>query len=303
MSNNHIRLGIYFILYLVLVYFIIGFLFLLKEYPLYNVFSSLKLSTGYEYLTNNHLDNDLIIKSFLYALIFPILNYIISNNMKGHNNLYGDAKFANKNEMKKKMNLYRDEGIIVGMDKSGNLLKNDPSKFIALAAPTGTNKSVSFVVPNLLEWAESIVVLDIKKENFNITSKYRKFILEQEVYIFDPFSHHTHRYNPLGYVDMKDTKERDVELAKIAATLYPTQGNGDKDIWPLAARSLFLAYVYLCNDLLTNFKAKPILELIDFTPEFTLAGILDLATNFKIQIDNDGEVPLVITCKSITYNH
>ena len=214
--------------------------------------------------------------------------------MKGHNNLYGDAKFANQKELKKNMNLYRNKGIIIGMDKNGKLLKNDPSKFIALSAPTGTNKSVSFVIPNLLEWDESIVVLDIKKENFNITSKYRKFILKQDVYIFDPFNYKTHRYNPLGYVDMKDNKERDVELAKIAATLYATQGNGDKDIWPLAARSLFLGYVYLCHDLLTNSEAKSVIDLLEFTPEFTLAGILDLATNFKIQINHE-EQPLMIT--------
>lgn len=295
MLKTNINFLILTLAYLVLVYFIIGFLALLELYSFYNVISSIDLSSGYVYLTNDALDYDLIKKAFLYALIVPGIIYLFSNNMKGHNNLYGDAKFANKKELDKKMNLFRDKGIIIGMDKSGKLLKNDPSKFIALSAPTGTNKSVSFVIPNLLEWDESIVVLDIKKENFNITSKYRKFILKQDVYIFDPFNYKTHRYNPLGYVDMEDIRERDVELAKIAATLYPTQGNGDKDIWPLAARSLFLGYVYLCHDFLTNSKAKSILELIDFTPEFTLAGILDLATNFKIQINDDEEPPLVIT--------
>jgi len=283
------------ITYLLLVYFIIGFLALLEGQSFYDVISSISLSSGYIYLTNYSIDYNLIIKAFIYASLVPAIIYLFSNKMKGHNNLYGDAKFANKKELKNDMNLYQKKGIIIGMDKTGELLKNDPSKFIALSAPTGTNKSVSFVIPNLLEWEESIVVLDIKKENFNITSKYRKFILKQEVYIFDPFNDKTHRYNPLGYVDMEDSKERDIELAKIAATLYPTEGNGDKDIWPLAARSLFLGYVYLCHDLLTNLKAKPILNLIEFKPEFTLAGILDLATNFRIQINSGEEQPLVLT--------
>lgn len=290
-------LSIFFILgaYLVFVYFIIGFHVLLEHYSFYSAISELKLYTAYEYLIQDNLNYLMIKKSFLYASLIPILVYLFTNKMKGHSNLYGNAKFANQKELKNKMNLYRDKGVIIGMDKKGKLLKNDPSKFIAIAAPTGTKKSVSFVIPNLLEWEESVVVLDIKKENFNITSKYRKFILKQDVYIFDPFNYETHRYNPLGYVDMENRKERDVELAKIAATLYPTQGNGDKDIWPLAARSLFLGYIYLCHDLMTHENAKPILNLISFNPEFTLAGILDLATNFKIKINNSNEEYLVIT--------
>ena len=272
-----------------------SFLILLQQHTFYDAITSINIFTGYTYLTQYDLDFNVIKKSFLYALLIPGVIYFFSDKMKGHDNLYGDARFANKKELKGSMNLYRNKGIIIGMDKSGKLLKNDPSKFIALSAPTGTNKSVSFVIPNLLEWEESAVVLDIKKENFNITSKYRKFILKQDVYIFDPFNHKTHRYNPLGYVNMDDSKERDVELAKIAATLYPTQGNGDKDIWPLAARSLFLGYVYLCHDLLSNKKAQAILNLINFSPEFTLAGILDLATNFKIKINTGDEQPLDIT--------
>jgi len=294
MNNKYVRLGILFVFYIVVVYFILGFLYLLKGHSFMNAFFSLNVYSGYEYIINYGVKNILVLKSFLYALFFSGIIYVLSNKMKGHDNLYGDARFANKKELKNTMNLYRKKGIIIGVDKKGELLKNDPSKFIALSAPTGTNKSVSFVIPNLLEWDESVVVLDIKKENFNITSKYRKFILKQEVYIFDPFNKNTHKYNPLGYVDMHNEQERDVELAKIVATLYPTVGNGDKDIWPLAARSLFLGYTYLCHDLLTNSEVQPILNLIDFTPEFTLAGILNLATNFKIQINSGSEQPLLI---------
>jgi len=295
MIKNSISYFIVLLAYLALVYLIISFAALLQYSSFLEALSSLDYSVGYRYLTGDHVDGVLVKKAFLYALIPPALILLFGNRMKGHDNLYGDAKFASKKEMEKEMNLYRDKGIIIGMDKNGDLLKNDPSNFIALSAPTGTNKSVSFVIPNLLEWEESAVVLDIKKENFNITSKYRKFVLGQDVYIFDPFSSQTHRYNPLGYVDMNDPVERDIELTKIVATLYPTIGNGDKDIWPLAARSLFLGYAYLCHDLLSNPDAQALLELVGFTPEFTLAGILDLATNFKIEINDDDNDPLIIS--------
>ncbi len=42
-----------------------------------------------------------------------------------------------------------------------------------LSAPTRSGKGVGVVIPNLLNWPDSVVVLDIKGENFDITAGYR----------------------------------------------------------------------------------------------------------------------------------
>ena len=41
------------------------------------------------------------------------------------------------------------------------------------------------VIPNLLEYGESLVVLDIKQENFDLTSGWRAS-QGQEIYLFNP---------------------------------------------------------------------------------------------------------------------
>lgn len=60
-------------------------------------------------------------------------------------------------------------------------------QFVLLAAPTRSGKGVGIVVPNCLNYSDSLVVLDIKGENFDITSGFRK-ACGQEVYLFSPYA-------------------------------------------------------------------------------------------------------------------
>ena len=55
-----------------------------------------------------------------------------------------------------------------------------------LAAPTRSGKGVGVVIPNCLNYSDSLVVLDIKLENFDITSGFRAEH-GQEVYLFATF--------------------------------------------------------------------------------------------------------------------
>ncbi|WP_282128034.1 type IV secretory system conjugative DNA transfer family protein [Roseobacter litoralis] len=70
-----------------------------------------------------------------------------------------------------------------------------------LYAPTRSGKGAGVVVPNLLNWPGSAVILDIKKENWILTAGFRKS-RGQDVYLFDPLesSGKTHRWNPLSTV-------------------------------------------------------------------------------------------------------
>ena len=70
--------------------------------------------------------------------------------------------------------------------------------------------------------------MDLKSENFDITSKYRKEVLKQEVFFFNPFDMHTHKYNPLSYIDMNNTLHRDLQIADISNILYPLFGNDNE---------------------------------------------------------------------------
>ena len=72
---------------------------------------------------------------------------------------------------------------------------------VMLSAPTRSGKGVGVVIPNLLHWPDSVVVLDIKGENHAITSGFRA-ARGQPVYAFSPFDEQacSHRWNPLSAV-------------------------------------------------------------------------------------------------------
>ena len=85
--------------------------------------------------------------------------------------LFGDARFAKSGEIRKAGRLGT-KGIIVGRH-GGKYLMFGGSQHVIMSAPTRSGKGVGVVIPNLLTWPDSVVVLDIKQENHAITSAYR----------------------------------------------------------------------------------------------------------------------------------
>ncbi len=155
--------------------------------------------------------------------------------------LFGDAQFATRREVEK-AGLFGDDGIPIGKwGWFGRIMISASDEFLALFAPTRTGKGVGLAIPTLLAWMKSVVVMDIKKENFDITSLFRKMI-GQEVYCFNPFSTTTHRWNPLGHIKELPEYERVPEIMAIGYTLYPhTDDNGG--IWANTPRNLFVGLV------------------------------------------------------------
>ncbi|APP74577.1 type IV secretory system conjugative DNA transfer family protein [Xanthomonas vesicatoria] len=155
--------------------------------------------------------------------------------------LHGDARFAGAADLSKH-GLFKPSGngIVVGKF-NGKLVRLSGQQFVILAAPTRSGKGVGVVIPNLLEYQESIVVLDIKQENFDLTSGWRAS-QGHEVFLFNPFAEdrRTHRWNPLTYVS-NDPAFRVSDLMSIAAMLYP-DGSDDQKFWVSQARNAFLAF-------------------------------------------------------------
>lgn len=155
--------------------------------------------------------------------------------------LHGDARFATAADLSRH-GLFKDsdDGIVVGRF-NGRLVRLSGQQFVILAAPTRSGKGVGIVIPNLLEYRDSIVVLDIKQENFDLTSGWRAS-QGHEVYLFNPFAEdrRTHRWNPLSYVSA-DPAFRVSDLMSIAAMLYP-DGADEQKFWVSQARNAFMAF-------------------------------------------------------------
>lgn len=223
--------------------------------------------------------------------------------------LYGDARFANSADIRK-MGLFPkkgkdgkidNNGIIIGM-YNNQLLRFGGQQFVALGAPTRSGKGVGIVIPNLLDYPNSCVVQDIKLECFEYTSKYRKEILKQDIFLFNPYSFKTHRYNPLFYIDMKG-ENADAELNDFANILYPLKNDGSvTDYFNGKAKDLFIGLCYMMNDLLGTRKGIAFLQKYKLECSFSLYGILKLSEglNFEVEIA-DGEIKTISNFAD-TYN-
>lgn len=183
----------------------------------------------------------------LMALVWAALTVMLFK-LRSHRNIHGRARFASLMDLANKGLLKRkDDGIVLGQ-MNGKLLRLSGQQFVILAAPTRSGKGVGVVIPNLLDYRESAVVLDIKQENFDLTSGWRRSI-GHEVFLFNPFAEdrRTHRWNPLSYVS-NDPSFRVSDLQAIAAMLYPDGDDKDK-FWTGQARNAFLAFtLYLFEE-------------------------------------------------------
>ncbi|SOO14140.1 TraN protein [Xanthomonas citri pv. fuscans] len=231
---------------------------------------------------------------------------IVLTSLRRRRELHGSARFASAAEIQKSA-LNGSNGIVVGRHGKRYLIF-EGQQFVALAAPTRSGKGVGFVVPNLLQFQDSVVVLDIKQENFDITAGYRK-VNGHDIFLFNPFAEdfRSHRYNMLGYVS-DDAKYRVSDVQSIAQALYPDPANGKDPFFDQAARNLFLGLVlYLCEtpmlprtigELLrqSSGKGKPVKEYLqglinarNFTEQEEWEDVLDGDGIAKIDKDT-GEV-------------
>ena len=145
---------------------------------------------------------------------------------------YGEAKWASLQDMKK-AKLFEKKGVLLGKYK-GKFLVEYSFQHILLFAPTGSGKGVGFVIPNLLFWDESVIVHDVKLENYEKTSGYRFSVLKQKVFLWNPADQEgkTHCYNPLDWIS-RDAGGVVDDVQKIAKFLMP-----EEDFWNSEARSL-----------------------------------------------------------------
>ena len=241
-----------------LLFYFSGIIFVVLEWgiksldfrAIYPNFSDLPRSawpTIFVYLKNFFAYDSAVQKNLVISLVIPFgLAFTIFYRMRTQitewrpfqkpESLHGDARWASERDLRK-IGLRSRDGLLLGKDKNGYLI-SDGYQHVLLFAPTGSGKGVGFVIPNLLTWAQSVVVHDIKLENFELTSGWRKQ-QGQEVYLFSPadVNGRSHCYNAFDFLSNKPGQVVD-DVQKIANLIMPEQ-----DFWVNEARSLFLGVV------------------------------------------------------------
>ncbi|WP_299593233.1 type IV secretory system conjugative DNA transfer family protein [uncultured Tateyamaria sp.] len=199
-------------------------------------------------------------ESYLMVLAAIVVCLILAAIVVFRDNLtiYGDAHFQNKNELRRNGMLAPvGSGLLFGkfvrppahpkgkpitISKRHPILAKKNAPFVSasydlfpnamVCAPTGAGKTVSYVIPVALTFPGSMVILDVKGEIFEETSRHRANVIGDKVYRFSPFDFEnpSHQYNPLFRISkIKNLEQQFTELQKVTSLFLQVEGAGAKD--------------------------------------------------------------------------
>ena len=116
-----------------------------------------------------------------------------------------------------------------------NLVRLTNAVHTAVFAPTGVGKGVSIVIPHLLSCRDSMVVIDPKGENFQLTAHERKR-MGQVVVRLDPFGMcgPGNSFNPLQFIDSESPTAID-EIRDLAEAMVMKTGSEQDPHWNASA--------------------------------------------------------------------
>ncbi|MBS0471308.1 MAG: conjugal transfer protein TraG [Proteobacteria bacterium] len=151
---------------------------------------------------------------------------------------YGSSRWATDREIGR-AGLFKASGVFLGQDK-GHYLRHDGPEHVMAFAPTRSGKGVGLVVPTLLSWTQSVVIHDIKGENWQLTAGWRgKF---SHCILFNPTDAKSARYNPLLEVRKGPDEVRDVQ--NIADILVDPEGALERrNHWEKTSHSLLVGVI------------------------------------------------------------
>ncbi len=179
---------------------------------------------------------------------------------------YGSARWARPEEVKA-AGLLGPDGVVLGkLDLA--YLRHDGPEHVLCFAPTRSGKGVGLVVPSLLAWPGSVIVHDIKGENWQLTAGFRS--RHGRVLLFDPTNARSDAYNPLLEVRRGEWEVRDVQ--NIADILVDPEGSLEKrNHWEKTSHALLVG---------------AILHVLYAEPDKTLAGVAAFLSDPKRPIES-----------------
>jgi type IV secretion system protein VirD4 len=133
---------------------------------------------------------------------------------------------------------FQEEGSALQLNYAGD-------RHLLTVAPTRSGKGVSAIIPNLLTYPGSVLVIDPKGENARITAHQRRKGLHQTVHIVDPWGitdEPVSCFNPLDWLrpDDEDINENAMMLADSIVTHY---AGSSEPFWDEEAKALLMGFI------------------------------------------------------------
>jgi type IV secretion system protein VirD4 len=235
-------------------------------YAPWKIFSWHKWHDEHEAITNAEFHAQLLFMIPQFIILFFVL--LTMRKPQGGTDVHGSAHWASEAEIHD-MGLFGVNGIFKGIYVGGyvkkflNLktfirlckglpkeqlcyLRHNGPEHILLYAPTRSGKGISIILPTLLSYSESVVVLDIKGENWSKTAGFRKS-QGQKVLRFDPAdpSGTSACFNPLEEIRLNSIKAIP-DVQNVAMMIVDPEGKGLQDYWGKAAFSMVAGVILHC---------------------------------------------------------
>lgn len=165
----------------------------------------------------------------LALIYFNVLTRHLSNDREEH----GSARFMDDKETNEWANLSETpKGLLLGRvpaktHRQARDLKYVGDAHLLTLAPSRSGKGVGVIIPNLLTYEGSVLVVDPKGENARVTARRRGKI--GTVHILDPFDTtglETASYNPLARIS-EDNPDASDDAAALADALVVRSQDGD----------------------------------------------------------------------------
>lgn len=228
-----------------------------------------------------HIFNDLgkkkmklnVYFSFAFALIPPLFGFL-NLFQKPQKESFGKARFAEKKDLKK-MGLNFKRGFVLAKKWGKKIHYNDPLSLLCFAPPS-SGKTQAVCVPICSSFPHSMIILDVKGEIWEKTSKIREKELNNKILVFEPYakdkSKNTLFFNPFAkhILENKSISEVDRLLKTISKTIFKKEEVKDPH-WIESAESIFILLAHYEIQKkgettfydLTTFLAQDLISLLD----------------------------------------
>jgi type IV secretion system protein VirD4 len=182
----------------------------------------------------------LVIGIFIGVMVYFILSWA-RTAINRRQNIHGTSRWATVNDIKA-IGLFEDSGVVIGQQEdakvdyamvngSVKLSLRKPSKILRhsgqtstiMFAPTRSGKGVSSVIPTCIDYPHSLITIDPKGENFNMTAGWRKKF--SYVLRLSPVSKDTLQFNILDELS-EESAYRDASMIADILT-SPADGKAD----------------------------------------------------------------------------
>ena len=151
---------------------------------------------------------------------------------------FGSARWASEREIAR-AGLLGEDGVVLG-SHDGRYLRHNGPEHVLCFAPTRSGKGVGLVLPTLLTWPGSVIVHDIKGENWQVTAGFRA--RHGRVLLFDPTNPLSAAYNPLLEVRKGEWEVRDAQ--NVADVLVDPEGSLEKrNHWEKTSHALLVGAI------------------------------------------------------------